>query len=189
MSTTSPINGLPIPDDDSPNDPPIHFQAFSDVLDSRIVPRFTSVAARDSAITAPVNGMMCWTADVSGVWLYRSSAWALVLYDTLWQNITTVNAPFVVGSNGAKYRIRNGHCTLSVHLHRNTSNWSGPLTIFTLPTAAWPTGISAYCHTVRGTSGGDVIGNSTIATNGVATYGFNGSLGDDLFLSGNFPVV
>lgn len=188
MSTTSPILGLPIPDDDSPNDPPIHFQAFSDVIDDQGNPRFTSVADRDTAITAPVNGMECWTDD-AGKWLRRAGAWVLVLADTLWQNLTTVNAPFVVGSNGAKYRVINGECFLSVHVHRNTSNWTGPVIVFTLAAGIRPVGMPAYCHTVKSSGGGDTMGNTTITTNGNATYGFNGSTGDDLFLSAKYPVV
>lgn len=64
MSTTSPTNGLPVPDDDSPNDPPIHFQALVDVLDSRLNSRHASAAARDTAIPSPVADQEC---TVNGV--------------------------------------------------------------------------------------------------------------------------
>lgn len=70
---TTPINGLPSPDDSSPNDPPIHLDALNAVLDSRLVPRYTTATARDSAITAPVTGQL---AVVNGQpQLRRSSIW------------------------------------------------------------------------------------------------------------------
>lgn len=79
MTTTSPINGLPVPDDTSPNDPPIHFQALVDQLDTRLVPPFSSTSARNTAIPTPstgqaaaVNGALTirgpngWTPSVGG---------------------------------------------------------------------------------------------------------------------------
>lgn len=73
--TATPINGLPSPDDNSPNDPPIHFGALTAVLDSRLNARFATEAARDQAITDPVNGMVAWI-DNLGAWTERAgSAW------------------------------------------------------------------------------------------------------------------
>lgn len=73
MGTTTPINGLPTPDDNSPNDPPIHFGALNTVLDTRLVPQFASVATRNSAIPSPVTGMVCCVNGYPQV--YRSGAW------------------------------------------------------------------------------------------------------------------
>lgn len=76
MSTTSPINGLPVPDDDSPNAPPIHFQALVDVLDSRLIAAVDSTADRDSKIPAPRNSMIVYSeaddqfyARIKGAWV------------------------------------------------------------------------------------------------------------------------
>lgn len=70
---STPINGLLSPDDNSPNDPPIHFDALNAILDTRLVPRFDTIAARNAAITAPQSGMAC------------SVAGALHVYDTAWR--------------------------------------------------------------------------------------------------------
>lgn len=64
MSTTSPINRLPIPDDNSPGDPPQTFQAYTDVLDSLLNSVFDSTSARDAAIPAPKFGQECWVSGV-----------------------------------------------------------------------------------------------------------------------------
>jgi hypothetical protein len=69
----TPINGLPSPDDSSPNDPPIHFGALNAVLDSLLVPRYTTGTNRDSAITAPIQGQF---AVVNGQpQLRRATIW------------------------------------------------------------------------------------------------------------------
>jgi hypothetical protein len=60
---TTPINGLPSPDSSSPNNPPIHFDALNAVLDSRLVARFPSIAARNAAIPSPVEGQLCHIAQ------------------------------------------------------------------------------------------------------------------------------
>lgn len=83
MPTTQ-INSLPSPDDNSPNDPPIHFSALNAQLDTRLVPRFTNAAARDAAITAPVEGQVCYVAATTvpavpgRLMLYKAGAWRLV---------------------------------------------------------------------------------------------------------------
>lgn len=46
----------------------------SDVRDQVIVP-FASTAARDAAITSPVNGMRSYTTDTGTAWIYNGSAW------------------------------------------------------------------------------------------------------------------
>lgn len=70
---TTPINSLPSPTSSSPNNPPIHFTALNNQLDSRLVPRFSTVTARNSAITAPVEGMVCTVAGYSMI--YRAGSW------------------------------------------------------------------------------------------------------------------
>lgn len=88
MSTTSPVNGLPLPDDNSPNDPPLHFLGFSNVLDSRVPGRFATTSARDAAWSAwqtansgaPIpNGSVAWCDSpgyffdrIGGAWVART---------------------------------------------------------------------------------------------------------------------
>lgn len=51
--------------------------ANSNVRD-QVVSQFASTAARDAAITSPVNGMVCVTTDTNSVWLRTSSGWTKV---------------------------------------------------------------------------------------------------------------
>ena len=41
----------------------------------QVVSQFASASARDSAITSPVAGMICYTADIDWVWRYNGSKW------------------------------------------------------------------------------------------------------------------
>lgn len=90
MTTTSPLNGLPCPDDSSPNDPPIHFQALNDALDDRLLPHFPTAADRDTAFSNWVaaggvmrNWMQC-TVDNLGLQQYFGGAWSTVLTPSMY---------------------------------------------------------------------------------------------------------
>ena len=72
---TTPINGLPSPDSNSPNLPPIHFDALNAVLDSRLVARFDNAAARNAAVTAPEEGMVTYTRNDNRYWWHNGSSW------------------------------------------------------------------------------------------------------------------
>lgn len=74
MSTT-PINALPSPDGESPNLPPLHFDALNAVLDSRLLPRFTNTAARGAAITAPTAMQVAATTSDKRLWWYDGITW------------------------------------------------------------------------------------------------------------------
>src|SRR5678815_3583559 len=50
-------------------------QNLASDLDTRLIPRFASQAARDAAITSPTNGMFAYTTDTSDMWLYSGSKW------------------------------------------------------------------------------------------------------------------
>lgn len=41
----------------------------------QVVTPFATVAARDSAITSPAVGMVCYTIDTNTLWVYRGTAW------------------------------------------------------------------------------------------------------------------
>lgn len=78
MATTTPINALPAPDDGSPNDPPLHFIALNNLLDTRLLPRFATSTARDAAITAPVDGMFCTMTDTDRLLRHDGTKWCKV---------------------------------------------------------------------------------------------------------------
>jgi hypothetical protein len=64
VTTTSPINGLPIPSGNSDGWPPEHFQALATALDDKLNARFASTAERDAAIPNPTKNMECWVDGV-----------------------------------------------------------------------------------------------------------------------------
>jgi hypothetical protein len=88
--------------------------ANANVRDQVITP-FASVAARDSAITVPVNGMYATTTDTGWLWRYNGSKWlrepvtVMKTGDTSWTSTTTLtNDPdltFAVDAN-AKYQFQ-----------------------------------------------------------------------------------
>lgn len=86
MPTTA-INALPSPDGNAPNFPPTHFDALNAVLDRKIVASFASVTARNTAITAPTENMVCSVAGF--VQVYRAGSWRGVAAQTY--STTTVD--------------------------------------------------------------------------------------------------
>lgn len=89
---TSPINGLPGPTDQSANRPEVDFAALNAVLDSRLVPRFTNATDRDSKITSPINGQLCWL-DSPGDWYERrGGAWRPLTNSYLGDNFGADNS-------------------------------------------------------------------------------------------------
>lgn len=132
MSTISPIIGLPIPDDGAPNDPPIHFQAFANVIDTVVTGRFATTSARDTAWSlwsaansgaAVPNGARAWCDApgafydrVGGAWQQRLPQTGLVIAGemTTSQSSSTPTLARIVGgtnltatlSTGRAYRWR-----------------------------------------------------------------------------------
>lgn len=86
---TSPVAGLPLFDDNSPNTPWLHFETYARKLDGQVVPNFATTTERNTAYAAFVTaggtmraGKLC---SVNGL-IYRStgtstSAWELLVPD------------------------------------------------------------------------------------------------------------
>lgn len=53
-------------------------------LMGQTVPRFASQAARDSAISSPSQGQMCWTASPNTLWIYESDNIASAQWVRVW---------------------------------------------------------------------------------------------------------
>lgn len=53
-------------------------------LRNQVVTPFATTSARDSAITAPVAGMVCVTTDTNTVWTYSGSAWVQSVQNGAW---------------------------------------------------------------------------------------------------------
>lgn len=77
MAGTTTINALRYATLTDPPNAQTSFKNLADDVDTRIVPRFASAAARDTAITSPVEGMVCDVAS-TGLMRYSGSAWVNV---------------------------------------------------------------------------------------------------------------
>lgn len=74
MPSTS-INALPYPDpDDAPNGPS-QIGALAAAVDTRLVPRFATATARNTAIPTPSNGQLAWTTGDKRLWGHDGSGW------------------------------------------------------------------------------------------------------------------
>lgn len=86
MALTTNINGIPYPENTDTTNYPTAFDNLADQIDTRLVARFASAAARDAAITSPIAGQMCFIQKSSGAYdlqIYRAGAWADMIWPTL----------------------------------------------------------------------------------------------------------
>ena len=73
MALNTPNSALPYPElTDIPN-ALTAFQNLALALDTKVVPKFASAAARDSAIPSPVEGQLCYRTDINGFQEYNGS--------------------------------------------------------------------------------------------------------------------
>jgi hypothetical protein len=75
MATTSPLQAVPLPQNTDPDNVPADLSNAVNALESRGVMRFASAAARSSAITAPIAGMVTYLADVRRHETYNNGTW------------------------------------------------------------------------------------------------------------------
>lgn len=81
MPSITPINSLPIPLLSDPNaDITDAVSDYATAADSRLVPRFSTAAARDAAITAPVAGQLAAVTGTDELYVYRNSVWQGIAY-------------------------------------------------------------------------------------------------------------
>ncbi|MFH8465326.1 hypothetical protein [Streptomyces sp. NPDC017991] len=76
MALLTPLGSLPYPQPADAANIPVHIQSLAEAVDGRTVLRFADSAARDSKVTAPVAGMLCWLGTPKQYWYYTGSAWA-----------------------------------------------------------------------------------------------------------------
>lgn len=91
MSTTTAINSLQIPQLADAPDIELAIHPFANGVDTRVIPRFASPAARDTAIPAPTEGMMAWASSTAELYIYTTtwiSAKARQVFKTANQNVT-----------------------------------------------------------------------------------------------------
>lgn len=71
MVTSSPIAGIPIPELSDGIDINVALGDISNSLDTMALPRFTTTANRDSAITTPIYGQMCYVSGTDELYVYK----------------------------------------------------------------------------------------------------------------------
>lgn len=83
-----PIQGLPYPDlTGVPPNVPADIKALADAVAPRSVMRFASIAARDAALPAPVDGMVCFVAADNGYYARVGGEWVVFWSDTGWVDV------------------------------------------------------------------------------------------------------
>jgi len=102
MATTTPLQGLPIPEDaDDPNIP-ADITALANAIEKRLAGVYNSVADRDAKITAPQEGQLAILKDVNKIYVYFDSAWTQI-YPAAGPQITSGTTAPTGGSNGDVY--------------------------------------------------------------------------------------
>ncbi|MCX5236695.1 hypothetical protein OG824_15985 [Streptomyces prunicolor] len=78
MTGYTPLNALPYPQATDTANLPLHFQSMAEAIDGRTVLRYATAAARDTAITTPVAGMVAWLSSPGQLTHYTGTVWAPV---------------------------------------------------------------------------------------------------------------
>lgn len=78
MAPYEPLQNIEYPELGNENNPPKYIESVVKDLVQRSNMRFATTAARDAAITAPVNGMECYTAATKTKWIFENGAWVVM---------------------------------------------------------------------------------------------------------------
>jgi hypothetical protein len=114
---------------------------LQDYVQDQVVMNYASASARAAAIPTATEGMVSYLADVDALEVCTVTGspgqWQRVTPgDTGWQNLT-ITSPLAVGSDGARYRVRAGLCSLKLHVVY-TGPWANGFVVTTLPANARP---------------------------------------------------
>lgn len=97
-------------------------------LATQAVPRFATTAARDSAITGPVAGQMCFCTDINGPMMYNGSTWnALPL--GIMADPTVSSSLFSTSGTATETRdtVLGNYVFTGVAGRRYRATWRGPM--------------------------------------------------------------
>ncbi len=75
MPTTTTVQGLPVPVAADDVDVPGDMMSLAQAVETKLVMVFANSGARDSAIPAPTDGMLCYVADVGWYQVYDDAEW------------------------------------------------------------------------------------------------------------------
>jgi hypothetical protein len=76
MPGTTPINQISIPLLGDPSNIESAIHTIANAFDSMVISRFSTPAARDAAISAPVFGMCCAVSSTQEIMFYNGTGWA-----------------------------------------------------------------------------------------------------------------
>lgn len=132
-----PIQGLPYPDlTGVPPNVPADIKALADAVAPRSVMRFASIAARDAALPAPVDGMVCYIAADNGYYVRAGGQWVVLWSDTGWVALAT--------SSGDSTGLAVRRIGSQVHLQGEVWGVTAGATLFTLASQFRPSVRKAY---------------------------------------------
>ena len=124
----------------------ISASAHNEYVRDQVASQFATASARDSAITAPVEGMLAATRDTDQLWMYTGSAWVVVGW------YTSTGRVGVDLSRAANQSIANNSLT-AISWDTETSDPQGFITA-TSDTLTIPSGYSGiYMARLRVTTG------------------------------------
>jgi hypothetical protein len=89
MTTSTPLQGISLPQDSDNPVIPTHLMVLASALEKRGVMRFADATARDAAITAPENGMFVWLTTPK----------TLTYYDGAWKTFNKYTQSLVVAAD------------------------------------------------------------------------------------------
>jgi hypothetical protein len=147
--------------------------ANANVRDQVVTP-FATTAARDSAITAPVAGMVAVTTDTNTVWTYSGTAWVQAAQNGAWTTWTpaitqsgAVSSTVTAAVYGRWGRMIVGHFRLSV---TGTGTAANAVTV-SLPVTSARSGVNVGSGNVYDTSvGSNYTGH--VSLNSTTTFQF-----------------
>lgn len=118
MSNTE-INGLRVPDLTDSADITDAVGNLADDVDTRLFARFATPSARDSAITSPVPGMVCFVESFNLPMIYYTAYWGFfpgtplaLLYQSVAQSIADLDHPSIL-MDSEHFDLINGHSTVT----------------------------------------------------------------------------
>jgi hypothetical protein len=148
----------------------------------QVITPFASTSARDSAITSPVNGMVCYTTDAAVLWIYNGTKWLRqqkkIYLGTQFQTVTTSFATVgnfsFTGDTGGVYAISSWMHTVAPTAADLSFQWSLPAGA----TVEWS--LLGPASTDAGTNLVTTVYQGAITTTGPLTIGgmnSNGAVG------------
>jgi hypothetical protein len=142
VTAHEPVQGLPYPEPVDPPDGPNQIADLARALADRLVMRFASVAARDEALPAPVDGMECWTGTGSTAqrWYRVAGVWVETMPQGVWSqyNPTPTSGSGALGAATATCRwVRTGRTVqLSIASSITAAGTGAGALILPLPVSA-----------------------------------------------------